>query len=224
MQIPFLVLERDLLDINKHSNNLLKEKTDRIVTGELLFFSWEWRKLGDNYDWVTNPVNGYKYDINRHWSEVPDFSKESGDIKYVWEKSRFTYLLTIIRNDHHNNEDHSEFVFKEIEGWIDANPVNQGPNWRCSQEISLRIFNWCFALHFYKNTKALTENRWDKIQNVIYWSLHHVYHHIDFSRIAVRNNHAITETLFWLLAIFCSLLFPKLKNGLWMDVGGLKRK
>ena len=31
------------------------------------------------------------------------------------------------------------------------------------------------------------------------WSLHHVYHHIEFSRIAVRNNHAITETMtLWL--------------------------
>ena len=29
----------------------------------------------------------------------------------------------------------------------------------------------------------------------IYWQIHHVYHNINFSRIAVRNNHAITETL-----------------------------
>jgi hypothetical protein len=40
---------------------------------------------------------------------------------------------------------------------------------------------------------------------VIYWSLHHVYHHINFSRIAVRNNHAITETL---LLTLCEYLFP----------------
>jgi hypothetical protein len=62
-----------------------------------------------------------------------------------------------------------------------------------------------YALSFYKNSDALTEELWHKIQNVIYWSLHHVYHHINFSRIAVRNNHAITETLALTIS---ELLFP----------------
>ncbi|SFL58628.1 Heparinase II/III N-terminus [Porphyromonadaceae bacterium KH3CP3RA] len=201
----FVIPEREKLRLKKRPDRKLKEKTARILQGEIPFFSSEWKKIGEDHDWVTNPDNGYRYDITKHWSEIPDFSKESGDIKYVWEKSRFTHLLTIIRNDYHHDEDHSGFVFSEIEDWIDANPVNQGPNWRCSQETSLRIFNWCFALHFYKNSSALTEERWNKIQNVMYWSLHHVYHHIDFSRIAVRNNHAITETLFLALS---EVLFP----------------
>ncbi|WP_202946882.1 alginate lyase family protein [Nitritalea halalkaliphila] len=134
-----------------------------------------------------------------------DLTAEAGDIKYVWEKSRFSYILTIIRYDYHFEHDLSEFVFEEIDSWIQANPINQGPNWRCSQEISLRIFNWCYALYYYQNAHALTEERWQKIQQVIYASLHHVYHHIDFSRIAVRNNHAITETLFLALS---NILFP----------------
>lgn len=183
----------------------LKESVDRILGGEIQFFSGEWKDLGVNYDWLTNPSTGHKYDSGKHWSEIPDLSSDSGDIKYVWETSRFTWLLTLIRNDYHNDDDHSEFVFQKIESWIDSNPVNLGPNWICSQEISLRILNWCYALHFYKNSCALTEERWDKIQNVIYWSLHHVYNHIDFSRIAVRNNHTISETLFLSMS---EVLFP----------------
>src|SRR5690606_32684661 len=109
------------------------------------------------------------------------------------------------RYDYHFNVDLSEFVFSDIESWIDANPTNQGPNWRCSQEISLRILNWCYALFYYENATALTEDRWKKMQHVIYASVHHVYHHINFSRIAVRNNHAITETLFLTVS---HLLFP----------------
>mgnify|MGYP001023975849 CR=1 FL=1 len=201
----FVIPEREKIILRKTSDQELKERAMRMINGEVLFFSNEWKNLGVDYDWVTNPDNGYKYDVKKHWSELSDFSPDSGDIKYVWEKSRFTYLLSIIRHDYHHEEDHSEFVFTEIEKWIDANPVNRGPNWRCSQEISLRILNWCYALHFYKNSPELTEERWRKIQNVMYWSLHHVYHHIDFSRIAVRNNHAITETLFLCLG---NILFP----------------
>src|SRR5690606_39335330 len=56
-------------------------------------------------------------------------------------------------------KDLSEFVFAEIESWIDANPINHGPNWRCSQEISLRVFNWCFALYYYQNAERSEERR-----------------------------------------------------------------
>jgi hypothetical protein len=203
--IPFVIEEKELMQFEKHASDGLKEKATKIVNGEICFFSSDWKKLGTSYDWITNPETRFRYDISKHWSEINDFNPANGDIKYVWEKSRFTYLLTIIRNDYHFGEDHSAFVFAEIESWIEANPINQGPNWKCSQEISLRLFNWMYALSFYKNSEALTEELWMKIQNVIYWSLHHVYHHIDFSRIAVRNNHAITETLALTLS---ELLFP----------------
>ncbi|MFT5753325.1 MAG: hypothetical protein ACI924_000540 [Flavobacterium sp.] len=203
--IPFVIEEKEKLFFEKIKDETLRENTLKILNGQLFFFSSDWKNVGANYDWITNPETGFQYDVSKHWSEINDFNPKNGDIKYVWEKSRFTYLLTIIRNDYHFDEDHSQFVFAEIENWIDNNPINQGPNWKCSQEISLRLFNWMYALHFYKNSKALTEELWSKIQNVIYWSLHHVYHHIDFSRIAVRNNHAITETLALTVS---ELLFP----------------
>lgn len=215
----FVIGERESFVLEKKNNPILKEKASRILNGEIQFFSHEWKKTGLDYDWITNPDSHYRYDIAMHWSEISDFSKETGDIKYVWEKSRFSYFHTLLRSDYHHNEDHSEFVFSEIESWIDSNPVNQGPNWRCSQEISLRILNWCYALQFYKNSEALTEERWSKIQHVIYWSLHHVYHHINFSRIAVRNNHAITETLFLAL---CHQLFPFIPETAEWSVRGKK--
>lgn len=203
----FVIQERETLQFANSIEDIssLSSKAEKVLHHQTLFFSSEWKDLGAAYDWITNPDTGYRYDISKHWSDIPDMSAEAGDIKFVWEKSRFSWLLTLIRYDFHFNKDHSEFVFSQIEDWIDKNPINQGPNWRCSQETSLRIFNWCFALNFYKNADALTEDRWQKIQNILYWSLHHVYHHIDFSRIAVRNNHAITETLFLALS---HMLFP----------------
>ncbi|RTY86073.1 alginate lyase family protein [Flavobacterium sp. RSP15] len=205
LDIPFIIKERESISFSKNPNGSLKDSVRKILNGEICFFSSEWKNLGLNYDWTTNPETGFKYDGTKHWSEINDFNSANGDIKYVWEKSRFPHVLTIMRYDYHFDDDHSVFVFSEIESWIDANPINQGPNWKCSQEISLRLFNWMYALTFYKNSDALTEELWNKIQNTIYWSLHHVYHHIDFSRIAVRNNHAITETVALTIS---ELLFP----------------
>jgi hypothetical protein len=216
---PFLIGAKEACAMPKIPSAILKEKAERILAGEMLFFNAHWMPIGNTYNWVTNPSNGYQYDNTKHWSEIPDLSAEAGDIKYVWEKSRFSYLLTLIRYDYHFDQDLSEFVLAEIESWIDANPINQGPNWRCSQEISLRIFNWCYALYYYQNAVALTEARWQKIQQVLYASVHHVYHHIDFSRIAVRNNHAITETLFLTLS---NVLFPFIPETKKWSESGLK--
>jgi len=107
----FVIPSSEKIGFKKYPNAELKLKASRILRGEIQFFSSEWKHLGNAYDWITNPDNGYRYDINKHWSEIPDFSAATGDIKYVWEKSRFSWLLTIIRNDYHHDEDHSGFVF-----------------------------------------------------------------------------------------------------------------
>lgn len=213
----FAIGAKEELSILKRPNAKLKENAERILSGEIPFFNAIWLDLGKDYNWLTNPSNGYQYESSIHWSEIPDLTADAGDIKFVWEKSRFSFLLTLIRYDYHFEQDISEHIFSEIESWIDANPVNQGPNWRCSQEISLRIFNWCFALYYYQNSAALTKERWQKIQQVIYASVHHVYHHINFSRIAVRNNHAITETLFLSLSHILFPFMPETKS--WASQG-----
>lgn len=183
----------------------LEQRFKDYCEGRILFFNSTSFKVGKEYDWITNPDTGYRYDPRQHWTEIADYSQQAGDIKYVWEKSRFSFLYDIIRYDYHFNIDCSENVFNEILSWIDNNPINCGPNYRCSQEISLRVLNWTFALYYYKNSIHLTPEVFDKIQYNIYWQIHHVYHNIQFSRITVRNNHALTETLTLYLV---SILYP----------------
>ncbi len=213
---PTLAEARTLLDkwiwpaaeqmhIRKAPNAELKSKSRSILDGNLLLFNSIPHTFQKDEDWIVHPESGYRYNNQLHWTKIPDMSPEAGDIKYVWEKSRFSYLHTILRNDHNFGEDHSEWVFSEMDSWIRMNPINCGPNFRCSQEISLRVFNWLGALQFYRNKPGLTEERWSRYYYYMYWQMHHVWENIEFSRIAVRNNHAITETL--ALYIF-GTLFP----------------
>ena len=191
----FFFEDKNSIKLTKTPNPELEQRYLELLNGKFVFFRSILFELGEQYDWTTNPDNGYKYDITKHWTEIADYSKEAGDIKYVWEKSRFSFLYNIIRYDYHFDSDCSNIVFKEILSWIDHNPVNCGPNYRCSQEISLRVLNWIFALYYYKNTPVLTDTVFQKIMHSIYWQVKHVYSNINFSRIAVRNNHAITETM-----------------------------
>jgi hypothetical protein len=191
----FFFKSKASLNFERQPHEQIKTTFNNIKEGRLLLFNSVLADLGKDYDWVTNPDSGYRYDVEKHWTEIPDYSKEAGDIKFVWEKSRFSYLYDIIRYDYHFNVDCSEMVFADILSWIKHNPVNCGPNYRCSQEMSLRVLNWTYALHYYKDAACLTAEVFNQMQYAIYWHMDHVYKNIDFSRIAVRNNHAITETL-----------------------------
>ncbi len=218
----FFFKSKESLALFKNPSAEMKEKFQKIKEGKFIFFNSVEFDIGKDYDWVTHPENGFKYDIKKHWTRIADFSKDAGDIKYVWEKSRFSYLYDVIRYDYHFNDDCAEFVFSEILSWVNANPVNCGPNYRCSQETSLRILNWTFALYYYRNSSFLTYEIFNKIQFAIYWQMDHVFKNIDFSRIAVRNNHAITETLALYLIGLLYPQFPdarkwKQKGKLWFE-------
>lgn len=206
MDISFVTKDRAQVEILKRPTDELAENYANIKSGKIKYFNKEWIEVAD---WLVNPSSNYKYDIAKHWTEVEDLSAEAGDIKYVWEKSRFSFLYDIIRYDHHFEEDSAEYVFTEIKSWIDANPINMGPQYKCSQETSLRCLNWIFALHFYKKSTSLTEELWQKIMRSIHWQIKHVYTNINFSRICVRNNHAITECM---MIYFGGLLFPYLSE------------
>lgn len=196
---------RQSFHIPKYLSPALADQTRSILKGDLLLFNAIPYHFGKAEDWIIHPETGYRYDPNKHWTLIPDMSPVAGDIKYVWEKSRFSFLHPILRYDYHFEEDNAAWVLEEIESWMQINPINGGPNFRCSQEISLRCFNWIGALKFYSESPALTPDRWQRIVHYLYWQMHHVWENIQFSRIAVRNNHAITETL--ALYIF-GTLFP----------------
>jgi hypothetical protein len=183
----------------------LRDAATRIKKGQIQFFGTKWINLGKQYDWLTNYENGYQYDHRIHWTKVDDYDTNKGDIKNVWEKARFIYLYTIIRNDYACHEDNSSFIWNEILSWIASAPYNCGPHYKCSQEISLRILNWIFALYFYRENSDLTDKKFTKILNSLYVQTKHVERNILFSKIAVRNNHAITESL---CLFTVGLLFP----------------
>lgn len=170
----------------------LKESVGRIRNNQYLFFSHEWLQMPD---WHTNPKSGFSYKPRIHWTRIPDFREQAGDIKYVWEKSRFCFLYDLIRYDYHFADDQAELVLSRIEDWIDSNPVNLGPNWKCSQEISLRVLNWIFALHYYQFSTILDQRIFNKITYSIYCQMRHVYSNMRFSLTALHNNHTLTEAL-----------------------------
>jgi hypothetical protein len=173
-----------------------KKKSKRILRGDRQFFYSKWYKEKDLGDWNYNPATGKSYSMV-HWSLINQLDTIKGDIKYVWQKSRFDYIQDlIIYFENEKDEKVLSYILKEILDWIKFNKRNIGPNWCCSQEIALRIINWAIFLFFFK--KELVQKHpkeTDLILRSIQDQILHVEKNIIFSTIAVRNNHAFSENL-----------------------------
>lgn len=124
---------------------------DRIVGGELRYFSWEWRPRSA---WRANPDNGFETPLV-HWSQIKDFDASQGDIKRIWEPSRFDWAVTLARAFAATGDSKYERTFLELlKDWREHNPPNQGINWYCGQECSLRLMALLIAAAVFTSTEA----------------------------------------------------------------------
>lgn len=113
---------------------------------DLTYFSYHTIQVSSPPDWFMNPWNGIRCaDSDGHWTEIPDFISELGDIKTVWEASRFDWLLRMAWA--YRSGDESALIKLELwlRDWTKRNPVNCGINWKCGQEASFRCLNLLVA-------------------------------------------------------------------------------
>src|SRR5690606_7913233 len=60
---------------------------------EMLYFGYHRFPCEGPPDWHANPFRpGVRAESLAHWSAIPDFDAAVGDIKAVWEASRFDWL------------------------------------------------------------------------------------------------------------------------------------
>jgi hypothetical protein len=202
-------------------SNLLKfrdrsDEIDELMQGNFLYFSRNFGNLGfPNPRWLYNPFNSKKFSMKEHWIDISEFNLDLGDIKYIWEPSRFGWVYPIVREyAATGNEELPEMFWNLVESWMETNPPNKGPNWQCGQETAIRIFSLIFALFAFLNSKSTTEPRLRKAFSLLYTSALRILRHINYARIQM-GNHAASEAgaLFTL-----GVLFPFLK-----DSGKLKK-
>ncbi len=182
---------------------------DDYCRGRFLYYSREGHELGWPPDWLRNPFTGGLHETETHWCDYATFSPSLGDIKDVWEPSRFAaafwltraYALT-------GDEKYPEAFWQLVQSWCRQNPPNRGPNWKCGQETSIRLFGWCFALYGFWNSPATNAARVSAMLKAVALQAERVYGNIDFA-VSQKNNHGLSEAA-GLITI--GLLFPELRG------------
>ncbi|MFA0812609.1 heparinase II/III family protein [Microbulbifer epialgicus] len=110
----------------------------------ILFGRWFYPIGGGVPDWHSNPLTGAKVvAADRDWWLIPDFDPNVGDIKAIWEASRFDWVLSFAQQARvcDGNAETLGRLNHWLKDWCQQNPPYKGPNWKCGQEASIRVIH-----------------------------------------------------------------------------------
>ena len=165
--------------------------------------------------WHQNPLTGQRIAGRRHWSEIAHYP--FGDIKLIWEASRFSFAFALVRDYGRTGDSAAAEVFWTLlEDWRKHNPPQCGPNWMCGQETALRILAWCFALYGFQSSPSTTPVRIAQLAQMIGVSAQRIEATLGYA-LSQQNNHGISEaTALW--TVGC--LFPEFNRATrWANLG-----
>ncbi|MCA9875022.1 MAG: alginate lyase family protein [Anaerolineales bacterium] len=171
--------------------------------------------IGMPPNWHRNPFTGQTAPKEQHWSRISDFAH--GDIKTIWEASRFSFVYALVRAYWRSGDEAlAELFWQLVLDWREQNPPQQGPNWKCGQETSLRIMGWCFGLYGFSGSVTSTPERVATLAHMLAISGERVEGNLRYA-LSQQNNHGISEaTGLWTLG----LLFPEFQAAArWREKG-----
>lgn len=139
--------------------------------------------------WHCSPLTGQSVEQpNRPWWQIPDFDGRVGDIKVVWEASRFDWVIALAQHASRGHAESLQRLEHWLADWCVANPPYQGPNWKCGQEASIRVMHLAMATRLLGQQTATSAALLDLID----LHLQRIAPTISYA-VAQDNNHGTSE-------------------------------
>jgi hypothetical protein len=160
-------------------------------------------------DFNRNPLHGIAWPTGEHWSAYQQFDPELGDLKCVWEASRFSVAYLLAR-DHVRQADSAaaNLFWQLFDAWDKQNPYGLTAQWACGQESTFRLMAWLFAACATLDASTADAPRYHRLTQLVWYTARHVEENIVYAR-SQKNNHAVSEAV-GLLTI--GLMFPELRR------------
>ncbi len=143
-------------------------------------------------NWFYDPYTAQELSGNDvHWSKLPDFSLNTGDVKVLWEQSRFEWLIQACWKLR-NGESTSVLPIRVwLRSWFESNPANQGVNWKCAQEASIRGMHTVFA-SLMLNEESLQGTY--ALEEILIEHINRIMPTVSYAK-AQDNNHGTSEAV-----------------------------
>lgn len=177
---------------NKEKRSIL-ERAGSVQKGTIYGFGNLELNYGVPLNWFKNPLDEKSFDCSNHWSLIPDFGL-AGDIKLGWEISRFHFVFDLIKAHAITNDEkyYKEFI-DLFTNWMEHNQPEKGINWKCSQEISIRLLSITYGFRYFSEFYLIENEIIINYYLLMESSLKHVFANKNYALKSIKNDHAFVE-------------------------------
>lgn len=198
-------LRQFIQGLDEQDKKRLIEIADKACDGIITGFSSIELNYGYPIDWQLSPQTVKRCDEKQKWYKIPDFDKERGDIKVIWEASRFSHFITLARayllTD---NQKYYKAFSEQLRDWLEKNPYGFGANFKCSQECSLRMVNALLAFTVFKSAGITTDADESNVKDLIDRCYRKVLSNFFYAYKCIKNNHTISELMGMIVGAWCA--------------------
>ena len=170
------------------------------------------RPVRDGYvpiDWYLDPVRKLRFPRGVPYKEwkLYDMRPANADVKYPWELARCQHWATLgqafaLTGD----ERFAQEIARELDDFVEANPIGIGINFTCTMDVAIRALNWAIGLELIHGSTALDQTFWQRAYAAVYDTG-------VFTRANLENNYEVTSNhflsnvvgLWYLGAVFADL-------------------
>lgn len=178
------------------------KNADLACRGIINAFSSTKLDYGFPLQWQLNPLTGKKCNVKDKWYKIPDFDNELGDIKVIWEASRFSHFFLFARAFLlTNDKKYSEAYFSQLSDWVQMNPYSYGANYKCGQECSFRMISCLLTYPCFKEFS--TDEDVENIKAIVRGSYKKVLSNFFYAHRCIKNNHTISELVGMIIGSWC---------------------
>lgn len=204
-QVDTNKIETFLDDIPDGEKKEITQIADSAVEGKIKGFSSIELNYGTPINWHLNPITKVEVDKNIKWYKIPDFDPVRGDIKAVWEASRFTHFFYFARAYMITKDTKYYNAFStQISDWIKQNPYSYGPNYKCGQEATLRMINALIVYSVFKDYGLATKEDDINLKKLVEGSYKKVISNFFYAHKCIKNNHTLSEITGLIIGAWCS--------------------
>ena len=163
--------------------------------------------LGFEFDWHRDYSSGRQVPVSFAGALNIRDTELVGDIKYVWEPSRFQHLSALAYAA--NAEENASYIKASVDSWLQANPYLTGVHWTSSLELAERVISWSLLYPRIASEVAADVEFRERWLISIY--LHLARIDVRLSLYSSANNHLIGELVGLYVAASCFDFWPDCK-------------
>lgn len=199
------LLERFYKNLDNNVCEEIIRDADRAIQGKIKAFSHLNLDYGYPINWHMHPQSKIEVPKNNKWFEIPDFDPTRGDIKLIWEISRFTHLYTFLKAYLISHDEKYYKAFSDqIQLWVSNNKYSFGSNYKCGQEATLRMINILFAYSFFEKIGLVTEDDKKNVRIIVRDSYKKVLSNFFYASKCIQNNHTLSEITGLIIGAWCT--------------------